>query len=368
MNFDALAGALWLRPGVARPHNLRSTRPELVARLTRGLPATRLPGMLGSLFGLCSHAHVLCAGMAVEAALDRGRAVPEARREQLALQTLREHLRRIALDWPRQLAAAPLPEAALDAAARRLAVAPAFAAAPGDTAAWLETHWLGHPADAWLAAWAREPAAWFEEWSRTAHTDLAALLDGARAAASAPLSEVPALHVHADAASMHGWAGALDAGLARRPCWQGRCAETGTWTRLCAPLGTRLPTAWLRLGARLAEAVRLARPGAARWLDLGALPLGDGSAVAWVEMARGLLVHHVQLDGRGDDARVAVCHVVAPTEWNFHPEGAVAQVIERMPQVPDTAARRTLAVTMAAYDPCVTFELETAVPREVHHA
>lgn len=368
MNLDALAGALWLRPGIARPNNLRSSRPDLVARLTRGLPAMRLPGVLGSLFGLCSHAHVLCAGMAVEAAQGRGGTVREAQREQLALQTLRDHLRRIALDWPRQLAAAPWPAVVLDACARRLARAPAFAAVPGDTAAWLGSDWLGHPADDWLAAWERDPMTWLEEWSRTARTDIAALLDGARAAGGAPLPELPALHVHADAASMLGWAGALHAGLARRPCWQERCAETGTWTRRRAALGTRLSTSWLRLGARLAEAVRLARPGAARWLDLGTLPLGDGSAVAWVEMARGLLVHHVQLDGRGEAARVAACHVVAPTEWNFHPEGAVAQVLERMPSAPDAAERRTLAVTMAAYDPCVRFKLEAAATREVHHA
>jgi hypothetical protein len=79
-------------------------------------------------------------------------------------------------------------------------------------------------------------------------------------------------------------------------------------------------------------------------------------------------MHHVQLEGRGDDARVATCHVVAPTEWNFHPDGAMAQVLELMSEVPDAAARRTLAVTMAAYDPCVTFEIEASTPREVSHA
>ena len=73
----------------------------------------------------------------------------------------------------------------------------------------------------------------------------------------------------------------------------------------------------LRIGRRAAVPVG----GAAE----GALPLADGEAIAWTEMARGLLVHWVRLEDSPSGPRVADCRVLAPTEWNFHPRGVLAQ-------------------------------------------
>src|SRR5450755_2859114 len=97
---DTFGGMLWARPGHARPDNLRSTRPDWVGRLTRGLPAGPLAATLGNLFSLCGHAHVACADLAVNAALGRDEPVPARARARLARLTLREHLRRVWLDWP----------------------------------------------------------------------------------------------------------------------------------------------------------------------------------------------------------------------------------------------------------------------------
>jgi hypothetical protein len=48
--------------------------------------------------------------------------------------------------------------------------------------------------------------------------------------------------------------------------------------------------------------------------------------------------------------------VLAPTEWNFHPEGAAAQALAGLPSdAPDLAPR--VRLLMAALDPCVPFEL-----------
>ena len=81
-------------------------------------------------------------------------------------------------------------------------------------------------------------------------------------------------------------------------------------------------------------------------LASGALNLAPGQAIAWVEMARGLLLHWVQLDEQG---KVADYRVIAPTEWNFHPEGALALALSALP--PDDAA--SAWVLAAAYDACV---------------
>ena len=39
-----------------------------------------------------------------------------------------------------------------------------------------------------------------------------------------------------------------------------------------------------------------------------------------METARGLLMHEIALDGE----RIADYCIVAPTEWNFHPQGPLA--------------------------------------------
>jgi Ni,Fe-hydrogenase I large subunit len=100
-------------------------------------------------------------------------------------------------------------------------------------------------------------------------------------------------------------------------------------------------------------------------LNSGALALGEGQALAWCEMARGLLVHWVQLDSHG---AVAQYRVLAPTEWNFQPQGALALALAvRSPQ--DAKAAQTLAT---AFDPCVEFSVQTAaaetLQQENYHA
>ena len=69
-----------------------------------------------------------------------------------------------------------------------------------------------------------------------------------------------------------------------------------------------------------------------------------------------------------DAARVVACHVIAPTEWNFHPEGAVATVLERLPRTLTAEGRRRLDAVVAAYDPCVSIEQEAPMPEESAHA
>lgn len=89
--------------------------------------------------------------------------------------------------------------------------------------------------------------------------------------------------------------------------------------------------------------------------------LGDGQAIAWCEMARGLLLHWLQLDGEG---AVAQYRVRAPTEWNFHPQGALALALAACaPQ--DVVAAQTLA---AAFAPCVECSVVTPPTPERAHA
>ncbi len=78
--------------------------------------------------------------------------------------------------------------------------------------------------------------------------------------------------------------------------------------------------------------------------------LDKRQAMAWCEMARGLLVHVVSLDARG---RVDDYRVLAPTEWNFHPDNSLGQAVRSLPEG-DCGHARLLG---AAFDPCVACEV-----------
>ena len=77
-------------------------------------------------------------------------------------------------------------------------------------------------------------------------------------------------------------------------------------------------------------------------------------AAAWVENARGLLIHLV----RFDTERAATYRIVAPTEWNFHPAGAMAAALLGSPAPdPETLCLRATRIAQSL-DPCVACRVE----------
>lgn len=173
-------------------------------------------------------------------------------------------------------------------------------------------------------------------------------------AAVEPLPELPA-----------GWFAerlAADPGFAERPTLDGRPAVTGPLARQGGPGGNGLSA---HAAARLAGIAAL--PGRLRALlpvlagDAGqaAPDAAGGSGAGVVETARGTLAHWVRLDG----GRVAEFRSVAPTEWNFHPDGALARGLAGADAGPGLEERVRLLV--AALDPCVPWTLEMV---EEHHA
>jgi hypothetical protein len=368
-----LAGALRFTPGAPPPHSLQSTRQDWAARMGHGVPPARLPGLMASLFNLCSHAHSLCCQLAIGAAAPGLLPPPQAVAERLRRETAAEHLRRIGLDWPRLLAPGDAPTAAQAAAALRGCPWPA----QDDPAPWPALrHWLQHallrmPASDWLAAWQAGGTDWLDTWAQRHEQWLPLLLRRAHSAdAFAPLAHETALrpHAHPPSLCMLGATLAHKPAFALRPRWHGACAHTGPWSRLGAVADGVPLTPWTLLGTRIAELVRLALDGGDACLDWGAVATGPRRGLAWVEMARGLLVHQVEVDPEAQ--RVLACRVVAPTEWNFHPQGEVAQRLARLdPELPDCAIARRVNLLVAAFDPCVPFAIEhLARAPEVDHA
>jgi hypothetical protein len=210
------------------------------------------------------------------------------------------------------------------------------------------------PAGEWLDDWRTAPAAWLDRWSAVRDHPAAHWLRGVQRQASGVALPLRALEpLDPRFAGIEQLADAVfgDATFAERPLWGGAPAETGPWTR--AGRAEPVLTLWERLGARLADLAHLARGDT---LACGALTVAAGQGVAWTEMSRGLLVHAVRLEPGSRDpatARVASYHVLAPTEWNFHPEGALGRALRSGDLSP--AQARLAAATL---DPCVEYAIE----------
>ncbi|MCU7812106.1 MAG: nickel-dependent hydrogenase large subunit, partial [Candidatus Thiodiazotropha sp. (ex Notomyrtea botanica)] len=79
-----------------------------------------------------------------------------------------------------------------------------------------------------------------------------------------------------------------------------------------------------------------------------------GVGLGIVEAARGRLAHRVSLA----DSVISRYQILAPTEWNFHPEGVVARGLLGLPAGDEAALRRQASLFINAVDPCVGYRLE----------
>lgn len=374
-----LAGHLSIIPGAPMPHGLLSSRQDWAATLSANKPVDAVPGLMASLFSLCGNAHRVGAQLAIDASNpDLQFRQTTGTGERLRLETAQEHVRRIGLDWPRLLQVGPTSEEAQAPALDSLAACPLLRAP--SVVDWAAAHgWLHHkllhmdPA-AWLRAWIDGAGAWLNTWSQKSAGWLPDLLRQARLVDlhDQPLTLERALRVHQANGHLNELSAHLanEPGFALTPIWRSDRAHTGPWARLQTPGDQAALSPWAMLGSRLAELVRLCLPDTApgqgaRWLRWGSLSIRPGLGLGWVEMARGLLVHQVTMADSG--TTVQHCRVIAPTEWNFHPEGEVARRLTTIDmQAPEGIQR--VRLLMAAFDPCVPFDVSACGAREMSHA
>ena len=304
-----------------------STRPQVTSVLL-GWPVAAVGDVVFRLFGICRQAQAAAAGLCARAA--RGERLSAVTLDELALpvalETISEHLCHLLIAWP-TLLADPL--------------RPPRVAACGDWRRRLQVV-AGRQSAATLAA---ELVDWLDE------ADLPAVDGQPPAVATAPL--LPRL----TAAEWEDVAAADD--FALRPTLGGEVAETGALAR---QVGDRTIAHLLAAGRRLQARV-LARLLELRWLAaaladppqlsslLDACPVGTGVGLARVETARGTLLHRLELAGDG----VARYLIVAPTEWNFHPQGAFVREISGWRATSRRAGQLAAERLALSLDPCVAF-------------
>lgn len=158
------------------------------------------------------------------------------------------------------------------------------------------------------------------------------------------------LHIDSAQSSLAEWPQLSDE-LSHTPTWRGQATETGAYARnrvTSVPASGAFAARWL---ARLTELEAWA--GGAQQIGAGgtasATAVAPGVGRALVETARGLLMHELVLVGE----RVADYRIVAPTEWNFHPQGPLSGWLIGRPCADVAELRRFAAQAVAALDPCV---------------
>ncbi|KAA3632842.1 MAG: hypothetical protein DWQ08_02755 [Proteobacteria bacterium] len=362
---------------------ISSDRPLRVARLFEDRDLQWTLATVPRVFSVCGVAQGLAASRAAQAALGcRPPAFVESARETLLLaETAREHLWRILIDWPRargeqpgselsflggligrfrdasfgsadpfRLAPYPVADAAdRDLAIRELREVIAERVFGVDPERWLAVDGELGPVDA--RGEADRHLAWIARsgWS------------GAGAVRSEPLPEQCATEIGARL-------GAADADtFIARPQWRGSCRETSAFSRhadhprVAAVVDRYGPGLLARLVARLVDLALIP----SRMIDLHQSPYdqsghtwGDPSrhiGVACVNAARGLLVHRLEIA----DGRVRRYRILAPTEWNFHPDGVAAQGLLTLGGNTADIERQARA-WLEAVDPCVEYQIGIA--------
>jgi uptake hydrogenase large subunit len=149
-----------------------------------------------------------------------------------------------------------------------------------------------------------------------------------------------------------------------RPTWHGQPCETSPFTRaLATPLIDALIESHgrgllPRLAAQLLDVAMhmqllALEPETTRRVQEPPPHSAEGVGLGRSGAARGLLVHLVRVE----NDRVGDYRILAPTEWNFHPQGVVAQGLAALPVGSETAVRRQAALLITAIDPCVGFSI-----------
>ncbi|WP_404378771.1 nickel-dependent hydrogenase large subunit [Caenispirillum salinarum] len=353
---DRIDIVLALDPGGAvAAAEVASSRAVTASRVLEGKAPEDALRLVPLLFALCGSAQQMAGLRAVEAALAIRVSPREAAARHMTVlaETVAEHATRILVDWPKLTGAAP--DMARARAVRTAAAAVQAALYPSGG-----RERIGGGAAIGSAALARA--------AEGLEAIVAEALPLAEAtAACAPDLAVPALPplpVGLDPA----WLGArMDdpAFLGAPEGPDGTVFETGPAARSsgAADLAGRF-------GARLAEARLLAREIVELACESGytdalgesaSASLGGGRGLGAVEAARGRLVHTVDIV----EGRIARYRILAPTEWNFHPRGALGVALDGLLGRPAGEAEEAAQWIVAALDPCVACEVST---REASHA
>ncbi|MCG6877138.1 MAG: nickel-dependent hydrogenase large subunit [Betaproteobacteria bacterium] len=346
-----------------------------MAQVLVGKRAADAVAMVPRLFTICGRSQGVAAALACERAteIESEEIVRCARADLVDAEIAHEYLWRILLDWPRAvgdagntglLAAArgQLSEA-LESAQWAMGYAPDGTVRRGSRWGDVRAKLRGLLAEDMMEGLpaALDDATHFNAWLATTKSSVAKIIARFRdVSAEMDRPGVPLLPPVTPEVAAGELARRLDVDgeFCAAPDWDGSPRETGARARqqshpLVAELTRSLSSPVLpRLAARLVELAALLREE--RSARVGSTAIRPGDAIAWVETARGVLIHRATVEGE----RIARYQIVAPTEWNFHPRGALAVELEALRATDRGTLDRRVDLLVQSLDPCVTYGVE----------
>lgn len=124
------------------------------------------------------------------------------------------------------------------------------------------------------------------------------------------------------------------------------CYGNGLLTRFCAMVQ--------ELGALPGLMLKLLQERDSYSPLCNSIALSPVSGMGGVEAARGFLWHRIEMEGD----RIKRYQILAPTEWNFHPKGALFRSLQGLQVQAQNRLRKLTGMITTALDPCVACTVE----------
>lgn len=361
---------------------LQSGRPLQASRILEGLSPEQVLQRLPMIFSLCGTAQSAAALAACEAALSisASSAQRQARGMLVWMESAREHLLRILLDWP-GFAGEAVEQAGLPKVMQLL---PNMTQALyGESAPFhLNTELkldkakanaviaeLQNMIDTLLNGTLPDTGFGMQQWIERGTSMPARLFDQLRDKGWDRLGQSETVFLPTlNDADLHEQLGSDDANhFIAQPVWQGKSCETTPLQRQQQqPLVRELlqregSTLLTRLTARLVELASIPDRLQAGLEALSAADQSEskqrapsGVGLAQEEAARGRLIHRVEIE---DDV-IQRYQILAPTEWNFHPQGVAVKGLQALKSRDEEVLQQQAALWLNAIDPCVGYQLQ----------
>ncbi len=343
---------------------VKSTRPKAYRLLKGRLPDNAVQ-LVPLLYSVCGKAQQAAAFAAVSAA--QGLAWPENKifERGVVCEAMQEHLWRLLLDWPNRLGLQPEQQQFV----RWHGALNDVATGRGDTVNLLLELCqvlLGMGHEEWKQF---DSCDKLSEWQNAGQGLLAPVL----AAIDLKESRLDFAGKSAACALMPRWTAIdvlqifsnhLDHDFAAMPQHEGKPVETGMLAHnqhmplLQGALHNRPGRLLARVVARLVDLLDSAEALTHENIKgrIESVSASDATGLSVVRTARGMLLHYVRIESE----RVAEYFTVAPTEWNFHPQGALASGLTGLKESDAERLMETVKHYVLSLDPCVEYEIEIA--------
>jgi hypothetical protein len=343
---------------------IQSDRLRLKPTLLASKPLRLAPTIVGTLFSLCGTAQTVAALQACEAVAGQvfdARSGME-RQQAIQVETVFEHSLRLAQDWALALAIPPLaPEVLRQLFQLKRELNQGLTASLlAQLQHTLEQQFLGLELDRWLLICQQGDLADLQQRGLLGQLLTKLAQQQWLALGNSPVQALPATV----AQDSHWWQQQLSLGNTEAfcafPTLNGAACESSSFTRQYSHpalqvwrqrYGSGLAT---RLIARVLDLIVHLQGLQQTELGLIKTAAFANTGLASVETARGLLVHQVC----AEQSYIQSYQIVAPTEWNFHPKGSLACMLQTLRADNLMQLRQQAQALITALDPCVNYQLE----------